>query len=192
MANKVQIANKALSLIGMKRITSLDDDSPQALAVNATWDITLESVLSAGVFTFSLRRVALAELSTTLAFTEENKSVVYQRPTGALRIAGFYPKTALCSVEDDKIISDTASLCAWVVVSDTDTTKFFPAFTEALAIKLAADISFALTNGTTKGGELLQVYESVYLPRAKSADSTQGDAPLQEEAEILLAKYVAV
>lgn len=189
MANKIEVINKALSLIGMKRITSLDDDTPNARAADATWDITLESVLSAGLFAFSVKRVALAELSETAVFTEDNMSVIYQKPIDSLRLVDFYPSYAKVKLEGDKIYSDTSSLYARYVYREDDTTKYFPAFVEALAIKLAADMSFALTNGTTKGGELLNVYETIYLPRAKSADSSQGDAPEQDADDILLAKY---
>ena len=189
MANKVQIINKALSLLGMKRITSVDDDLPQAIAANATWEISLESVLSSGLFGFSIQRVALALTSDTLAFTENDKSLVYQKPTDCLRAVDFYPSIARVSVEGDKFISDTANLCVRYVYRNDDTSQYFPAFVEAFAFKLAADMSYALSNGSTKGADLLTAYENIYLPRAKSADNSQGDAIEQDADDILLAKY---
>ena len=99
MANKIEIINKALSLIGMQRITSLDDNSPQAKAALATYDISLESVLSAGIFSFSIKRVSFAELSETPEFAEDDMDVVYQIPNESLRVIDFYPTTALKKVD---------------------------------------------------------------------------------------------
>jgi hypothetical protein len=189
MANKIEIINKALKLIGMKRITSLDDNSPQAQAANATYNITLESVLSSGVFSFSLERVVFAALSETPAFIEDEMDLVYQKPTGCLRLVDFSPKNAKAKLEGDKIYSDTASLAGRIVVRVEDTSFYFPAFVEAFSMKLAADMSYSLTNGTTQGEKLLTAYENIYLPRAKSADSTQGDAPEIDVSTIEYAKY---
>lgn len=188
MANKVQIINKALSMLGMTRITTIDDPSPQARAAKATWDITLGSVLSAGLFTFSIERVVLALTAEVNPF-DDGYPYVYQVPTGCLRVVDFFPDSARARVEKDRIFSDTENLGVRIIVNIDDETLFFPAFAEALAIKLAADMAYPLINSAKKGEDLLGMYEAIMLPRAKSADSTQGDAPEMVADEWLNAKY---
>lgn len=189
MANKIEIINKALSLIGMQRITSIDDETQQAKTIKATYDISLASVLSAGLFSFSIKRVKLALLSENPEFKEDSMSEVYQIPNESLRIVDFFPANAKCKVEGGKVYSDTADLYARIIVLEQNTNLYFPAFIEAFAIKLAADVGYTLTNGSQRASDLLNVYESIYLPRAKSADSTQGDAPEMDADDILYAKY---
>jgi len=189
MANQVEIGNKALNLIGMKRITSFDDDTPQARALNVSYDISLDSVLSAGLFSFSIERITYALQSDDLEFEEDGMSYLYQHPTESLRVVDFYPNNVRTKVERAGIYSDQEALKGRVVWKVRDTSLFFPAFVEAFAMKLAADMAYNLSNDDKRASDLMQLYESIYLPRAKSADSTQGDTPIIQADEWLLAKY---
>jgi hypothetical protein len=53
---KVDICNKALTLLGAAPITSIDDDTATARSLNRVYDISLESILHEAKWNFATKR----------------------------------------------------------------------------------------------------------------------------------------
>jgi hypothetical protein len=100
--------------------------------------------------------------------------VVYAKPSDMIKPIRKSEKNAYISIEDGKIISDTEDLKMKYTYRCTDTTRYFPKFTQALATRLAAEIAFRITNSVQKAELLHKDYNERILPGAISVDSTQG------------------
>lgn len=98
----VQLCNIALLRVGGTRISSLNDQSENAIIANIVYDIVYENVLAKYKWQCSTLRVKLAQLNDSPVY-EFNYQ--YQLPTSpkCLRIFSIYPK-ADYKVENGKLL----------------------------------------------------------------------------------------
>ena len=186
--SEVRICNRALSLLGSKRITSLTENSVNARECNAIYDETLEDILCEHPWSFAQKRVALATVDETPAFTDDNMTVVYQKPSDMLKINFVNISSAIFKVEGERILSDTASLKIKYTYRNENPQSYFPKFVTALATLLAANMAYAITNSRTVAEQWLSAYETIRLPKAMSVDSQQGTATMPVQDEWLLSR----
>ena len=99
---------------------------------------------------------------------------VYDRPSDMIKLISKNYENAYIAVELNKIISDTSGLSITYTYRNTTVTQYFQKFVQALSLRLAAEVCFAITNSVSKSKELLQYYEEEVLPSAVSIDSTRG------------------
>ncbi len=187
MASEVDIANRALSMLGEIRITSMADENKPARAMNARFDLLRDAELSAYPWRFAIKRVQLAA-STDVP--EWGYSLIYPRPVDDLRpikvggasvnanmVGVFYESTGISTEEtpyeiiDGKIQTDmSAPLDYEYIAQITDTGAFDPLFVEALAARLAADAAEELTQSKSKKEAALLVYKNT-LSEARRVNS---------------------
>lgn len=181
--SEVKICNMALTILGATRITSLTQDHKNAREANAVYEHVRNSVLTDHIWTFAQKRVALATVDETPAFTDDLMTIVYQRPSDCLQINFTNEEYARVKIEGNRILSDTSSLKIKYTYEVTDTSQFTPKFIEALVAKLAAEIAFSITGKTITAERLFKVYYDKKLPQAVSIDSQQGTplGPMQDE-----------
>ena len=172
--SNVKIANIALTKMGASRITAFTENTEEAKAVNAVYNDILDEVLSSHPWSFAQKRVVLATLSDTPIDTEDGMTTIYARPSDLIMVNMISSGTAQVKLEAEGILSDTADLKMIYTYRNTDPITYFPAFTQALATRLASEICMALTQSATKASAFLEDYENLKLPRAKSQDSKQG------------------
>ena len=189
MATNVSIANRALTLAGMKPIVSFTDDSPNAKTVKRMYDDSLKSVLSSYPWSFAIKRVALALLTETPVFTENEQKYVYSLPSDCMRVNDFFPVGATGKIEDGKVYSDTANLYLRYTYLNDNPQTYFAGFVDAFADHLSSEICYNLTGDAKKGEALASKYESVSLPRAKSSDASQGDPQELDQDGWTLARF---
>ena len=82
---------------------------------------------------------------------------------------------------EGKLSCDLDTVKVKYIRSVTDPSKFSPAFAEALALKLAEDMCFAITQNNSLKGTFLSQME-LYLPRVRSVDGQEnpGDDLMQD------------
>jgi len=172
-------------VLGMTQLNGnfyiVDDATANTFSLDTTAAVNVNG-LAYGVYT-SGGQILEAE---KLATTDSGAVVVYQKPADFIKpIAQSNSYGGLLQIEDDKIIADSKDLKLRYTALVTDTTKYFPKFTQALSTRLAAEIASAITNSTTKSEQLMRMYLDVVLPSAVSVDSTQGtpDQPIQDQWE---------
>lgn len=161
MAASVDIANRALVLLGEKRITSLDDGTKGAATCKSQIDLTRKSELRAHRWSFAMKRAQLGASATPPAFGFANS---FPFPTDLVRLdfvgdifAGAsvtnyrsYPEAAF-AVEGRNILTDMAAPLDIRYVWDiTDATQFDSLFVDAFAHRLAIDVCLAMTDSTSK------------------------------------------
>lgn len=171
----VAIVNHALILCGASTVTSITEDTANARAVNAVYEIARKTILTEARWTFSTTRSTLATVATTtIAWFHEEESYVYTRPTDALRIWELSDLNAFWREEGNYLISSTAGLGAKYSFDQSDVSKWPPEFVAAFIDKLCADISFMILNDAKKAAIYLEKYEKLSLPKARSANSQVG------------------
>ena len=182
------ICNKALNLLRAKRISSLTDDSVNARLCNDIYYLTLEALLMEYPWSFAQKRVALATVDETPAFTDDLMTIVYQKPTDLLKVNFVNQQEAIFKIEGDKILSDTSSLKIKYTYRNTNPQSYNPDFITAFATLLASEMAYAITNSRTLTEDLVKIYEGIKLPKAMSTDSMQGTPQYPHQNEWLEAR----
>jgi len=187
MASEVDIANRALSMLGEIRITSLDDANKPARAMKARYDLLRDAELSAYPWRFAVKRVSLAATTDTPAW---GFSLIYNRPIDDLRpikvggafvnaetIGVFYESTGVYTEQspyeiiEGRIHTDlSAPLDYEYVAQITDAGQFDPLFVQALAARLASDAAEELTQSNSKAERADRIYQQT-LAQARRVNS---------------------
>lgn len=156
MASQVGIANRALTKLGSARITSLDEDSKAAAALNSMYDDVLDACLREHVWSFAKTRTQLAALADAPLF---GFGYQYRLPADFIRLIQIgqflvYPKTdtrGLFSIESGNILTDLpAPLYIRYTKRVTDPNAMDALFREAFACRLAIESCETITQSTTK------------------------------------------
>lgn len=194
--SQVGIVNLSLSKLGVKRISSMSENSETAISANASWQYIVDEVLSSKDWFFAKLRVALAKNVTAPAY---GYTYAYTLPADFLRLCGqdandvsVFPSGLYSSDWTTgelmlnyiynhykiEIISD-GTLCLLTDYDNTDddlyityikritdVNKFSPAFVSALSFRLAAELSIIRTESRPKFQDMMNLYDS-FLRRAE-------------------------
>lgn len=196
MASQVEIANRALTKLGAARIISFDDDNKQARAVKSMFEIVRDAELRAHLWSFSVKRVSLAALSTTPTWGFDYE---YQLPSDYLRLVqvnDVYPGPSLDDyrnasvaeyvVESRKILTNlTAPLNIRYMARIEDTTQWDATFVEALASRLAFEMCEDLTQSNTKKDSARQDYREALIAAIRSDGIEQPPQDLPDDGWVL-------
>ncbi len=124
--SQVEIANKALGHIGAARITSLEDATERARAINNVYNSTRKTVLRAHKWNFAIKRVALAHLTDAPisgfgdSFTDQ-----FQLPQDFIREVEISEEITY-KIEGAQLLTTTDTLNLKYVADITDTALFRP------------------------------------------------------------------
>lgn len=176
MASQVDIANRALTKLGAARIISFGDDNKQARAVFSMFDIVRDAELRSHIWSFSVKRASLPQLTTT---PDWGFKYEYQIPSDCLRIlmvndiyngpdmSDYRNKpVAEYSLEGNKILTNIGAPLKLRYISRVEeTTQWDSMFVEAFACRLAMEMCEDLTQSNTKR----QLAQSEYTAMLRSA-----------------------
>ncbi len=167
MASVVDICNLALSRLGQKSITSIDE-AGIAENCNIEFGPTKESILRDYPWSFSTRMEPLAPISGESFFGWE---YVYAYPTNCLRVWRILNRETYDSDEKQpyrvmasNISSKKLILCnlesAYLeyAANITDTTVFDASFVDAFSWKLGANLAKPLTGNAALSTDLMNTY----------------------------------
>jgi hypothetical protein len=157
VVSETQIANKALLLINVAPVSSLDEQSQAARALSLAFAPTRDALLREFPWNFAARCAALTEVA---GESRPGWLHVYQYPGDCLFARRLFSGAALGKVERERfeIVSSDGvrSTCGLRVLADLpeawleytarieDVTKFDALFVELLATRLAADLAYSL------------------------------------------------
>jgi len=181
--SEVTICNLALSWLAGTLIISIDDNSIEAKLCKANYELSRDAVLEAIAWTFATKRYVLtpevitpawgyayqftipAEIITILEVTD-----VKETPNGANNLDWRR--------EGNVILADVENVYVKAIFKQTDTARFPPNFIQAVAARLAAEISIPLTESR----QLMMSMEGKYKDRLMTAAMTDG---LQGKTDII-------
>jgi len=181
MASKVQICNEALQNIGARYITSLEEDTTEAIECNLRFNSAKRALLEMHPWNFAMKRVALnANLSAPafnysyefnlpsdflwLYMTKEEE--IHQTPAAATydfstHIANV-PYTTMVDkyrIEGRKLVSNSSEVSIIYVADIEDTEHFSATFTQLLARYLGGLIAYKrqLTNHSSNQAQPIRL-----------------------------------
>lgn len=160
--SEIQICNMALSKLGEEqRINSFNDNTKAAQKCAIFYEPARQALLAEFLWRFARKREVLAPLVDAPSFDGGN---YFQKPTSCLRIVGTdedyrYGYGRWLS-EGNKIIADTTALKLVYIADITDVTLFDAAFVQALACKLAIDLSIPMTQSNTRRSEMIDEFRA--------------------------------
>ncbi len=197
-ASPVAICNIALGWLGGNLIISLEDQNNEAVLCKANYEPLRDAVLEEREWTFAVKRLELVELTATPLYGYDK---AFQIPPEVIRIvqisragevdSGLLVEGSFLSAsrggtgtgretriewarEGNQVLASNAErIFARALVRIDDTTKFSPAFDQALAARLAMDLAIPLTGSIKNQTAFAKMYgEKIQL--AAASDGMQG------------------
>jgi hypothetical protein len=154
----VSICNSALAKLGADRITSLEQDTRNARICRERFPFLRNEVLRAHVWGFAKKRVSLAASSDTPDFGWD---YAYLLPSDCLRVIREDYIDVDFDIEGRYILTDNSTFDLIYIFEETNSGNFDYMFAEALATRLAADISYVITQSNTMMTTMMQAYASL-------------------------------
>lgn len=196
MADEVGICNSGLAKIGNNRIISLTQGTPAANLCAEQYEKLRDDLLRSHDWNFAASRVKLGQLSATPAFGYDYQ---YALPSDWMRTITVHAAdnryvhiteyaTESTEAEGRVLLTDYPDVYLRYVRKITDVNLMDPAFREALAWRLAVELSVPLTKSGSLRDRMDAGFEDA-LSIAKSIDG-QDDPPQRvPEGDWVTARY---
>lgn len=178
--SRLDIANKALGILGANQIKTWEDNTLEGEAVRKMYQPALDSILAETDWTFAIKR-SLLELNEDKkpAWGEGN---YFELPADMIKIVDVMNR-AVPWRREGNFIYTRASEFGLVYVARCIDATFYPSyFIDALSAKLAVDMCYLLTNSTEKTNYLIELYRGEYLPIAKTKNAREKSNPIAEDS----------
>ena len=173
----VDICNIALDSLGSKPpIVSFDDSTDVARLCKRIYPVSRNKVLRAHDWNCAIARETLAPLADAPV---SGYSYQYQLPISplCLRVLNMTNVAdAEYRVEGDKLLTDEEECSIRYIKEVTDTTAFDPDLIELIALRVAADIAFSITQSLSIEAKSEQKYQMA-LYEAKGINNTESRQP---------------
>lgn len=166
--SEVSICNRALQKIGESQIMSLDDKIRPAVECKRLYAYLRDTLNGSYAWNFAKKRALLPEMADApIGFDRQ-----FQLPSDCLRVHGI-TTSFYWSNEGGRILTNaSAPLEIHYASRVTDTNKFDPLFTEALASYMASELAEVFTQSDQKRRSLWEEYQAI-LQKAVSVDARQ-------------------
>ena len=173
-ASDVSICNQALTWLGANTIMSLNDNSNEAIACKATYEETLNDLLTQRMWTFATQTI---ELSAPIA-GPAGQGYAYLIPN-TLKIQLIHkvftqssnnPLPVEWARQGQYIISQSAGPLYCVCIVSVTPERMPAYFTQALSACLAADMAMGLTRSI----KIMDKFEMVAKNKTESAAAADG------------------
>ena len=197
--SKIEICNHALLKIGADTIASLDinqNDSDSvvhsAKLCGILFDQSLEETLRAYKWNSALKRAQLSRLTEKPAFKWEYK---YQLPNDCVRVINVYDNKDSYDDRTEWVVEGRTILCDYnnvylCYVSRPDDVSVLDSFlTKAVIQNLAIKLAVPMQLDQVMQNNLIQEYEQVVLPAARSVDTLENKYWEMEESDFLLSRF---
>jgi hypothetical protein len=193
---RVDIANRALIMLGEQPITAIDEDSNNAQIMKQSYQMARDGTLEAHEWSFAITRFIPAALAQAPQF---GYAFAYPIPPEILRVLTVYyndtQSTALSSqlesstpqvdwaVEYGRILCNESVIYCRGIKRIEEEGRFSSLFVEAFAAKLAALTAINLTGSAEIQANMLGFFD-VLVKQAKSRDGLQGRSKIMRNRQL--------
>lgn len=188
MANYVQIANLAATLIGNQaRIVSPDDNTVIARTIKAVWDLQRRATLRDGEWNFACQRAGLPALAAAVPYPYD---YAYQLPAAALRLVELIddPRDEY-RLEGRQILSNNGPpLYVRFCVDVPAPEEWDESFAEAFGARIAWKIGRRIAGSAYDEVMGAQIYRQA-VEAAKSVDARENPPLEQDESSWITARF---
>jgi hypothetical protein len=185
-AGKISICNRALQLLGAKRITDVTDSSVSARAVATCYDVLRRAELRKHWWRFAIKRATLPAIS---PIPDWGKANGFTLPTDCLKLFHTYPER-LRTYSDFEVeggviyTNESAPLYIRYVADIEDTNLMDDTFREVLSAAMAVGMCEELTQSNTKKQMVLNDY-SMALREARKANAFESIAAVSPDDDFV-------
>ncbi len=178
--SKLDIINRALTKLGAKNISSLEEKSVEAELSNKTYKESLESLLSELDWNFALKETVLQPADKKSLWRNGNYFIL---PADVLKICQVsVPSDVVWSKEGEYIFSQSSDFGILYISKCIEESLFPPYFKDALVYKLASDLCYPITNSTEKTMSFLELYKGEFLPIARTKNAREKSSPILNDS----------
>ncbi len=170
MATQLDICNSALIKLGAEPISALTDNNKRAKLCNQQYQKSKRKMLYDDPWNFAIARIELtANAGVTPVFGFDNE---FDLPLDSLRILSFSETGRDWKIEGDKLLANGETVLVRYI-ADVDEDLFTPSFEEALALRIAYDLSYSLVQDKAYRSQL-QGEQEFALGQARSFNAQEG------------------
>ena len=197
--SKIEICNHALLKIGADTIASLDINQNDTEAVvqsaklcNVLFRQSLDETLRTYKWNSALKRYKLNRLSEAPAFKFKYQ---YQLPNDCIRVINVYDDPEAYDDRTEWVVEGRTILCDYenvyisCVSRPDDVSKLDAFLTRAVIQNLAIKLAVPMQLDQVMQNNLIDEYESVVLPAARSVDTLENKYWELEESDFILSRY---
>src|SRR6185437_4149996 len=188
--SSVTIANRALQRLGATRISSLDQNHPNARSINAMYDTTRRRLLRLYAWGFSKMRASMAADATQTVYGELNRYPLPNNFVRLIRDPGPSPSIAGrhdWEIENGFIVTSDGSPLQFRYCGDvTNEGLFDPLFAEAFACTMAYEACEEIT-GSNEKRQLLAKDLAKIIKEARFSNAIERDASVPVEDDWITA-----
>ena len=165
MANKIDIANLALTMLGAEQIASINDNSESANKIRTVYESVRNAVFEEHPWNFASREVRLAPLADKPL---RKFGFKYIKPEDCVRVNSLYDKDGNAippenySVISNEIQCNESSIILNYNTLVTDESEFSALFVQAFATRLAFEICYGVTGSRTLMTDLWALYQQKF------------------------------
>lgn len=172
MASQVEISNAAIIAVGADIISSLNEQTPEAISINAIWDQIRKTLLRANAWNFCVKRIELAQSAVPPNFNYEFR---FALPSDNLRVIEVYTDDNY-KIENGFIVTNSPTCHLKYIADIKDVNQWTSDFCDVMSARIAAEISYAIT----KDRGLTQALWQVYSSKLQSAIWIDGSEDIQD------------
>ncbi|MDD1499616.1 hypothetical protein PVA19_14425 [Agrobacterium sp. CNPSo 3708] len=192
MSSVTSICNIALSNIGKKTISDIDEPSTEARTCKLHYALTRDRLLQSYEWEFAKTMVDLAEVANP---RPERWRHAYARPQNCLKPLRIVPAVLLPGDADDVayhateglIFCDQSPAKLEFVRQFDDPARYPPLFEEALSWALSAKIAISLTSDQSTRKDAYQIAASSF-EAAKEADADENRSSWTDSSTLMTAR----
>jgi len=173
MTTSIDIANRALILLGGRGITSFTENSNEARIAKSLYLSTRDYVLRAYPWASLKKRKKLIEISDTPVNGFKHQ---YQLPEESIRVIEVHGADRLSSdaweVNGDRVLTNAKPVSIVYLANNTPESKYSTQLVQALVYRLASEMSYPVTGNNTAQGNFSALFGQV-LDEARTTDSLE-------------------
>jgi len=196
LSERVDICNRALSMLGEKAITSIDEDSNNAQQLKINYTMARDGTLEAAEWTFAVERFVPAYLTQPPMF---GYAYAFPIPPEIIRVLTVYYNDIQNASLNNQLESGTPQV-DWAVERGNilcnqqiiycrgirrieEEGRYSPLFVEAFAAKLASLIAINLTGSAEIQANMMNIFVA-FVSQAKAHDGLQGRSKIMRNRQL--------
>jgi len=176
MITSIDVANRALMLLGGREITSFTEDSNEAKIAKTLYLSTRDYVLRAYPWASLKRRKELNELADKPISEYEHQ---YQLPEDCIRVLEVFSPSAnkvyQWEVNGTAVLANQSPLSIVYLSNAIPESKYSTQLVQALVYRLASEMAYAMTGNNTSMSNFNALFSQV-LDEARTTDSLEQSA----------------
>jgi hypothetical protein len=173
MTTSIDIANRALILLGGREITSFLEGTNESRLAKNLYQSTRDYVLRAYPWASLKKRKSLAELAEQPVSGFNHQ---YQLPNDCMRVLEVYGSSKIKSdyweVNGRAVLTNSKPVSIVYLSGDVPEQEYSPQLIQALVYRLAAEMAYPMTGNTSAQGNFASLFSQV-LDEARTTDALE-------------------